>query len=94
MQGNERSSNRSGRDQMRSRAHYRARYGRAVQRFVQNHNIRHDFDPKKFGNWRAFIIGCTSSGPLKEPHKCLERNAPLRRGNDNKQAALGVQSND
>jgi len=49
------------------------------QGLFQNHNIRHDLNPRKFGNWRAFIIWCTSSGPFKEPHKCLERNAPLRR---------------
>jgi len=45
----------------------------------RNHNIKHDLIPRKFGNWRAFIIWCTSSGPFKEPHKSLERNAPLRR---------------
>ncbi len=32
------------------------------ERFLQNHNIRHDLISSEFGNWRAVIIWCASFG--------------------------------
>lgn len=49
------------------------------QSLLQNHNIGHDLIPREFGKGRAYIIGCTASGPSRSrSQQCLERTAPLR----------------
>lgn len=50
---------------MRSHAHRGAHMIVGPHVLLQNHNIRNDLIPSEFGNWRALIIGCTSSSLLR-----------------------------
>src|SRR5271157_2765989 len=62
------------------------------QGLLQNHNIRHDLIPREFGNWRAYIIWCTASGPLEEPFTKMSRaHCAAALANDTT-SGLGVQS--